>query len=265
MSDPQVSVIIPAFNAAEYLERTVQSVLDQSFQDWELVLVDDASTDATRELMARLEAQDARIRPVFLEQNCGMPARPRNMGIAHAGGEWIAFLDADDIWHPRKLELQLRALKDTGAEFCSTQMQDFSLEQDIQFADIGPFRLETVTFQRQLRRYRTPTSSVIVRRSWLLRYPFNEDPRYRAREDLDLWLRLHEHMGSSIKLACPLMFYRQVPGQISGAKWQMLKRTLWVLQQYRLRGGAGLGWHSYRYTLLHLLYSVYFRILRKSL
>ena len=101
---PAVSVIIPAYNAAATLERALASVAKQTLSGIEILVVDDGSTDATPEILARMAAADRRLR--ILTQANGGVARARNAAIGAATGEWVATIDADDIWHPRKLELQ---------------------------------------------------------------------------------------------------------------------------------------------------------------
>jgi glycosyltransferase involved in cell wall biosynthesis len=104
---PIISVIIPAYNAERDILETIKSVQQQTFSDFELIVIDDGSTDRTLELLHTLE--DDRIR-IFSYENGGV-CTARNRGISHATGEYIAFLDADDLWTPDKLELQLAALQ----------------------------------------------------------------------------------------------------------------------------------------------------------
>jgi teichuronic acid biosynthesis glycosyltransferase TuaG len=260
-----VSIIVPAYNAEKHIEQTIRSVKAQSYYQWELLVVDDGSRDNTRKIVRHYAKGDSRIRLLVLKKNSGAPAVPRNFGVKAARGEWVALLDADDIWHPKKLELQMGALKASGAVFCSTQMLDFVDEKSIHFSEPENPEIMTISFFKQLRRFRTPTSSVMLKRTLLLNFQFNEDPRYKAREDLDCWLRIHEHIGKSIKLLCPLLYYRIVRGQISGAKWRMVKRTFMVLDEFRLRSGDPLGWKKYLYFMTHYLYSIYYRVIRSCL
>lgn len=111
---PKVSVIIPTYNRAHVLGRSVRSVLDQSYGDFELVIVDDCSTDNTKETVQRLA--DERIRYIRLDKNSGTPATPTNRGIEVAQGEYIAVQDSDDEWLPDKLEKQMKAFNDAPAE-----------------------------------------------------------------------------------------------------------------------------------------------------
>jgi glycosyltransferase involved in cell wall biosynthesis len=108
-SEPLVSIILPTYNRERYLREAVDSVLAQSYQRWELVVIDDGSTDGTREYLAEL--RDARVRAVY-SHHVGHPAQLRNRGAVEATGMYVAFLDSDDVWHPRKLQLQVQDLQD---------------------------------------------------------------------------------------------------------------------------------------------------------
>jgi glycosyltransferase involved in cell wall biosynthesis len=102
-----VSVIMPAYNAGKYIAQSIRSVAAQTCAGWELVVVDDGSTDDTAEVVRGFASADARVK--YVQQANGRQGRARNNGIAHAAGDLIAFLDADDLWVERKLELQLKA------------------------------------------------------------------------------------------------------------------------------------------------------------
>jgi len=259
---PLVSVVVPCYNAARFLERTLQSVLEQTHRGLEVIVVDDASTDDSVALTERLTRRDARVRLIRRSRNAGTPGAPRNEGVAVARGEWIAFLDADDLWHPRKLELQLQALREHEALMCSTSMVDFRDETDIAPTEPAGLPIQRVDLGMQLRKYRTPTSSIVVQRDLMRRLPFNEHPSYKAREDTDCFIRAHEEIAYSIKLLHPLVFYRQQGAQISGNKWKMVGRHLAMLKRYRHKSGRGLGAMAYVYTATHFTASIYLRWFR---
>ncbi|MBT2300806.1 glycosyltransferase family 2 protein [Variovorax paradoxus] len=261
-----VSIIVPCFNAARFVGKTIESVLAQTCSSFELIVVDDRSTDESVEIVEAYARGDSRVRLIRMPKNAGAPAAPRNAGVAAARGEWVAFLDADDLWHPRKLELQMEALRAHGALMCSTQMKDFRNDDRIAI-EPAPFPppIERVTLTQQLLKYRTPTSSIVASREFMRRHPFNEDPSYKAREDTDCFIRVHEDMPFSIKIAHPLVFYRQQASQISGNKWKMVGRHLTMLKKYRLRSGRGLGAMAYVYTSTHFLASIYLRLIRRML
>jgi glycosyltransferase involved in cell wall biosynthesis len=107
----KVSVIIPTYNRANLLPRPIKSVLNQTFQDFELIIVDDGSTDNTRELVEEFQKKDSRIKYIF-QENSGGPAKPINTGIKNSKGEYIAILESDDEWLPEKLEKQIKVLEE---------------------------------------------------------------------------------------------------------------------------------------------------------
>jgi glycosyltransferase involved in cell wall biosynthesis len=114
---PTVSIILPTFNRTDFLQQAIASVSAQSWQDWELIVADDGSDEATQMFLRSLA--DRRVRIVWLA-HCGNPARVRNQAIAAARGQYLAFLDSDDLWAPAKLDRQLRVLSETGARWSYT-------------------------------------------------------------------------------------------------------------------------------------------------
>ena len=115
--DDLVSIITPAYNTAECIGKTIQSVLAQTYSNWELLIVDDCSTDNTREIIESFG--DPRIRYLKNEKNSGA-AISRNYGLREAKGKWIAFIDSDDLWAPEKLEKQIRFMKENNYAFTCT-------------------------------------------------------------------------------------------------------------------------------------------------
>lgn len=122
---PLVSVIMPAYNAEEYISEAVQSVMAQTYTNWELLILDDCSTDGTADKARCFSDLDPRITLYSNPKNIGV-ALTRNKGMALAKGSWVALLDSDDIWHKDKLEKQLVAAENTGADiiYCSYSLMD---------------------------------------------------------------------------------------------------------------------------------------------
>ena len=118
---PQISIVVPVYNAEKYIEQTVDMVMKQTFTDWELILVEDCSKDNSAEVLRSLESelQDARIRVIYKEKNEGA-AKARNTGIDAATGKYLAFLDADDIWMENKLSDELAFMQNKQAAFVFT-------------------------------------------------------------------------------------------------------------------------------------------------
>jgi glycosyltransferase involved in cell wall biosynthesis len=189
---PAVTVVMPAYDAAAFIGEAIESVLAQTFADWELVVVDDGSTDGTPEVVAGYD--DPRVRLLTLEHS-GLPAVARNHGLAASASRYVAFLDADDLWRPPKLARQLAVLDSrpevgvvhTGFE----QLRDGALEPIIPLPGLtasGP------QFERLAVGNYIANSSVLLRRELLARHgPFDEDPQLRGTEDFELWLRLSPH------------------------------------------------------------------------
>lgn len=119
-AQPLVSIITPAWNAARFIGQTIESVLAQTAPSYEMLIADDCSTDDTRDIIRAYASQDARVVLVTCEQNGG-PAAARNAALDRARGRYIAFLDSDDFWLPRKLERQLDVMQSTGAAITYTR------------------------------------------------------------------------------------------------------------------------------------------------
>ena len=131
ISNDIISIITPVYNASDFLEETINSVLNQTYDNWEMILVDDCSTDNSREIIKKLSQMDDRIIPVFSERNEGV-AKSRNKGILKAKGRYIAFLDSDDIWKENKLKLQIEFMKKNNIAFSFTGY-DFIDENGVEF------------------------------------------------------------------------------------------------------------------------------------
>lgn len=120
-----VSIIMPSYNTAPYIAESIQSVIDQTYKDWELIIVDDCSTDNTDEVITSLH--DERIRYFKNEKNGGA-AVSRNKALRKAKGKWIAFLDSDDLWNPEKLEKQIAFMKENGYVFSYTNYEEIDAD-----------------------------------------------------------------------------------------------------------------------------------------
>ena len=121
MSD-LVSIIMPSYNTAEFIEESIKSVISQTYKNWELIIVDDCSSDNTDEIVTRF-LSDGRIRYIKNEVNSGA-AVSRNRALREAKGKWIAFLDSDDLWMPEKLEKQVSFMEKNGYKFSYTQYSE---------------------------------------------------------------------------------------------------------------------------------------------
>ncbi len=114
-----VSIITPTFNSERFIAETILSVQAQTYQDWEMIIVDDCSTDKTAEIVASFQEKDSRIKYFYNSTNKGS-ALSRNLALQKAKGKWIAFLDSDDLWHPEKLEKQIEFMERNDYHFSYT-------------------------------------------------------------------------------------------------------------------------------------------------
>lgn len=181
---PTVSVIMPAYNAEEYISEAVESVIGQSHEDWELIVLDDCSVDDTAAIICGYAEQDPRIKYYRNEHNVGV-ARTRNNGFALAKGEWIAFLDSDDVWHPSKLEKQLSLAADSGADliYCSYSLYDVQTGRKKKDYVVPV----ATSYKQMLYENVIGCSTVLMKKSITDNYVFDSS---FSHEDYALWLQL---------------------------------------------------------------------------
>jgi glycosyltransferase involved in cell wall biosynthesis len=198
-----VSVVVPTRNRSALLSLALRSALYQQDLDFEVIVVDEASSDDTPAVVAALG--DARVRYIRHETPRGVSSA-RNHGATEAQGEWLAFLDDDDLWAPDKLTRQLQAARTAGREWAYTGSVNISEHGRILY---GRPPLPPEASAAALRRYNAIPgggSNVVVRRAtWLRAGPF--DTRLRNTEDWEMWIRL-AHLGLPACVCSPLMAYR---------------------------------------------------------
>ncbi len=221
----RVSVVIPTFNRKDLLIDTVQSVLEQSVQPHEVIICDDGSTDGTEEYFT--SHLDRRIKFVKCGRN-GRPARPRNIGIAKASGDWIAFSDSDDLWEPTKLEKQLTAADRERVSFIASNAMRIDKAGSKLGLIVEPEFSGRMVFSSVFELNRIPCSTVLTRKS-LLRQSggFPEAVRFKAIEDYCLWLRIL-FLQDGFFLNENLVTYRDTPAE------SLRRDDISVLQQRRL-------------------------------
>ncbi|MBI3258745.1 MAG: glycosyltransferase family 2 protein [Ignavibacteriae bacterium] len=255
-----VSIIVPCYNAAVFIAETIATVQQQTYQYWELIIVDDCSTDTSREIIRTFLEKDERIRLVELDVNSGRPAVPRNIGCALAIGNYIAFLDADDLWHRQKLELQLDFMKRNNAAFSCTEFERFSTLDEIkELSNITYTEAHLkgqITHWRLIQKNIINNSSVMVEKKLMDMVDFIEDIRYKAIEDYHCWLLIHQfHIAKSPILKEKLVFYRLVDTSISRSKVFMLQKNAILYSEYTI-GGRKLGLRKYLYMFTYICYSI---------
>lgn len=223
---PLISVVIPTYNRKELCKRAVQSVLHQSYHRYEVLVVDDASTDGTSaEHLYGSSVVDTRLRYIRQPYNGGV-AKARNRGIRHARGEWIAFLDSDDCWYPDKLKKQV-AWIDRNPDYTIVQTKEIWIRHGVRVNP--PKTHEKIAgniFTQSLQRCMITPSSVIIKADLLEKVGlFNES--LPACEDYDLWLRITLHFPVGLVDEYLLVRY--------GGHNDQLSKSVQVLDKYRIR------------------------------
>lgn len=202
---PSVSVIIPTYNRKDSLKKTIESVLDQTLEDFELLICDDGSTDGTQEMVENIK--DIRIRWIPGE-NSGGPASPRNRGIQASKSDWLALLDSDDLWLPEKLEKQFEAIvKYQVLAVCTNTkiMKNNVIAEDPYFKNNESRILK---FNDMLNGNPVICSSMLIHKSIVQQMKgFPEDPKFRAIEDYALWMS-SSMLTDIYYIDNPLVIYR---------------------------------------------------------
>ena len=237
---PVVSIVTPVYNVEKFIEETMDSVRAQTFQDWELLLVEDGSKDHTADIIsAYLErTQEHRIRLILMEQNGGA-ARARNRGVKEAKGRYIAYLDADDLWEPEKLEHQLMLMQEKGAAFSFTGYE-FADENGKGLGKIVKVP-ETIDYKEALKNTTIFTSTVMFDLRQLTKEEL-EMPQIKS-EDTALWWRVLRTGHLAYGLNENLVKYRRAGKSLSSNKLEALRR-IWNL--YRKAEGMSIpssAWH----------------------
>jgi glycosyltransferase involved in cell wall biosynthesis len=187
MTSSAVSVVIPTYNRAHIVCQAVASALAQTMRPLEVIVVDDGSTDDTRDRLGPYMAEIV----YCYQENQGVSAA-RNHGIRAARGEYVAFLDSDDVWHPRKLEFQLQAFKERPElGLLGTAPMEWPAPSFLEIAEPDQGRVHLFTWAQLVVRNRLGTSSVMVR-SAVLKAAGEFDPVMKGSEERDLWLRIAE-------------------------------------------------------------------------
>ena len=232
----RVSVVIPAYNAETFLERTLRSALRQTHRNLEVLVIDDGSTDGTRAIAETFAQEDERVRVITIPN--GGVANARNIGMKAASADFVAFLDADDLWHPSKIELQLAAF--TGPEGDgiaavytlrrTIDLHDRAIDQGGGLGCTG-FMLARLLYAKPIGN----GSALLVRREAALKVG-GYDPTWAARgiggcEDLDFELRIAAHHRFALVPLC-LVGYRVYPGNMSSNGVRMSRAALATVERH---------------------------------
>lgn len=214
----KVSIITPTYNCEQYIKKTITSVLQQTYNDWELILVDDFSTDDTLAVCIKIADLDSRIFLYSLDKNSGA-AVARNAAMDYASGRYIAFLDSDDLWESHKLETQLRFMQENDISFCySSYVQIDEDGGSIRQVTVPP----SINYTQLLKTNVIGCLTAMYDTDKLGKV---EMPLIRKRQDFGLWLKLLKKVDIAYGVQEPLARYRVRENSVSSNKWSAASYT----------------------------------------
>ncbi len=223
-----VSIIMPSYNTAEYISESIRSVQAQTHQNWELIIVDDCSTDNTDEIISEFLA-DMRIRYLKNQKNSGA-AVSRNYALREAKGKWIAFLDSDDTWEPEKLEKQIKFMLANNYKFTFTDYRICLNGEWMPYINTGP----NVVTKRKLYNYcYFSTITVMYDREYVGLIQISD---LKKNNDYAMWFEIIKK-APCYRLAECLSYYIKHDDSISGgSKWKLIKHH-YILYRKGLKKG----------------------------
>ena len=248
MEKELVSIVMPAFNAAVSISESIDSVLKQTYGVWELLVINDCSCDSTEDVVRSYREKDSRIVILTNDENQGV-SNTRNRGVREAKGDWIAFLDSDDLWTPDKLEQQMRLVHSkktsgktpdlvfTGSAFIDNSGKPAAYQLEVP---------ERISYHELLKQNLISCSSVLVRKELALKYPMKHDDMH---EDYAVWLQILKNGGHAYGINQPLLIYRLSKSSKSGNK---KKAAVMTYKVYRFMGLNSVQsfyyfcWYAYR-------------------
>ncbi|SFB27309.1 teichuronic acid biosynthesis glycosyltransferase TuaG [Lentibacillus halodurans] len=256
--NPLISVITPAYNAEEFIKGTIESVLAQTYSNWEMIIVDDYSSDRTVEFVKTYEEQDTRIKLVELEENSGS-AIARNTAMENASGRYIAFLDSDDLWFSEKLEKQLHFMQKKDIAFSFTKY--VRMEEDGTLRDTVSKAPESVGYDDLMKHCVIGCLTVMIDRD---KVGHQKMVNIRTRQDYAYWLAITKKGFRAYGLPEVLSKYRTVENSISSNKIKAAKRQWYVYRQIEHQNLLKSLWYFLHYAAKGVQNLIKFKLSTRS-
>lgn len=231
-----ISIIMAAYNAEETIEQAIDSVLKQTYQNFELLVINDCSEDNTVSIVEEIISKDERVRLISNEKNMGV-SYTRKHGLNEAKGSWIAILDSDDKWVAEKLEKQIQLQRKTNADLLYTGSAFMNSEGQLMKGYLHA--QEEISYRKLLKQNILSNSSALVRKELYEKYYVVEDGMH---EDFAIWLGILKEGRKAYGIDEPLLIYRIAKTSKSGNKINAAK----------------MNWNTYRYTGLNLVSAIYY-------
>lgn len=219
MNEPLVSIITPVYNAERFLSDTIKSVQNQTYKNWEILLVDDCSKDNSAQIIKEFQKYDDRIKYIKLEKNSGASVS-RNTGIKNAKGRFIAFVDSDDIWKPEKLEVQVKYMLENNLGFTFTSYR--YMKEDGELTNKVAKAPSKINYNGLLKNTIIGCSTVVIDTDIV---EYFEMPLVRRGQDTATWLQILRKEKYAYGIDKDLVYYRLVGESLSSNKIIALKRT----------------------------------------
>lgn len=226
MAQPLVSIITPMYNSSGFIEECIDSIQAQSYIHWELWLIDDASTDDTLKVINPFLEKNPRIKFLQNPKNSGT-AVARNYGINHANGEFIAFLDADDLWLPQKLQVQVEVMLQTNCDICFSSYYQINEAGTKRIAKV--IALPNLTYKKLLKSNYVGNLTGMYNAKKLGKI---NSANLRKRQDWLLWLNAIKVSNKpALGINAPLALYRIREDSMSSNKLKLIKHNYWVYKK----------------------------------
>ncbi len=250
---PKVSIVIPSYNRADYIPATLDSIIKQSFKDWELIFIDDGSTDTTESILANYISQDSRIK--YFKQSNSERAVARSYGISLASGDYICLVDSDDLWYPDKLEKQLTIMyANPDTILCYAAVDRIDL--DGKPAKSAPRQYQGYSgdvYEELLKRNFIPSVTPMIRAEFASKAA-PQVTEFIPYEDWDFWLRL-SRMGKFYHINEPLGAYRLHPGQsVQNVKAEKIEEVTLKVLDANTNDSSLISKEAYSLAYLRLAY-----------
>lgn len=222
-----VSIITPCYNAVRYLSQTIESVIYQTFLDWEMLIVDDCSSDNSRKIIESYASKDARIKYFRTDRPSGSPSLPRNIGIENAKGKHIAFLDADDLWLPDKLERQVKFMERNKYDLTYSfyEKMDWQGNRNKRIIETR----DVTTYNKLLKSNSIPCLTSMIRKDVIGKTRFKQIPQ----EDFCFWLDILKKGVTAYNMKEVTALYREAKNSRSANKLDMFKGYWNVIRNHQ--------------------------------
>lgn len=220
-----ISIITPCYNAANVISQTIDSVISQTYTNWEMIIVDDCSTDGSAKVIQHYIQQDKRIKYFKTDFPSGSPALPRNIGIRNVQGDYIAFLDSDDLWLPDKLEEQVTFLEENHYDFVYSNYE--KINWDGKRANRIVYVRSCSSYWDTLESCEIPCLTVLMRKTLIKDVYFKSIPK----EDYAFWLEILRRGVNAYNTGKIHALYREAKQSRSANKYRMFKSQWLVLRE----------------------------------